>query len=80
MWPEGMHEIPIKIHIKSKGLAQPANRRVAKMEEEIIEYCGECGKKYQTTKTLFGLTSSKCFECKIICRIDAVLYHFGVDR
>lgn len=53
--------------------------RVINMEEEETVYCGECGKKYQTTVTMFGLASKKCFECKIISRIDAVLYHFGIE-
>lgn len=49
--------------------------------EYVDAQCGECGKKYQTAKSPFTgeLISNKCFECKILERIDDFLYHFFID-
>ncbi len=49
-------------------------------ENTVIENCAECGKEYETMKSLFGgLYSEKCWVCRICERIDAIMYHFGVE-
>ena len=49
--------------------------------EKVDRHCGECGKMYQTAKSPFigEYLSNKCFECKLLSRIDALLYHFGIE-
>lgn len=49
--------------------------------EKVDRQCGECGKTYQTAKSPFSGEpfSHKCFECKLLSRLDAVLYHFGIE-
>lgn len=45
------------------------------LEKTKLKNCGECGKEFQT---MTGYMMNKCFECRLLMRIDRVLYHFGI--
>jgi len=51
------------------------------MEKSVCRNCDECGQMYTTALSHYRneVMQSECWTCRILSRIDNIMYHFGVE-